>query len=84
MESRTSSKFVQILSPIVELAALERLEKSAHMLIMEEKLWLHCIPFMVAGNTNMHKSLDEFEIRSDPTTDYRPNNQINVLYHFRN
>ena len=25
---------------------------------------------MLAGNDDIHKSLDEFEIRPDPTTDY--------------
>ena len=25
---------------------------------------------MLAGNVDMHKSLDEFEIRPDPTTDH--------------
>ena len=28
------------------------------------------ILFILAGNDNIHKSLDEFEIWSDPTTDY--------------
>ena len=26
--------------------------------------------FILAGNEDMHESLDEFEIRQDPTTDY--------------
>ena len=26
--------------------------------------------FILAGNDNMHESLDEFEFRQDPTTDY--------------
>ena len=30
-----------------------------------------CIFFILAGNTDTHESLDEFEFRSDPTTDYR-------------
>ena len=28
------------------------------------------ILFILAGNDDIHKSLDEFEIRPDPTTDY--------------
>ena len=28
------------------------------------------ILFILAGNEDMHKSLDEFEFRPDPTTDY--------------
>ena len=28
------------------------------------------ILFILAGNEDMHKSLDEFELRPDPTTDY--------------
>ena len=27
--------------------------------------------FILAGNENMHKSLNEFEFRPDPTTDHR-------------
>ena len=27
--------------------------------------------FILTGNGNIHKSLDEFEIRPDPTTDHR-------------
>ena len=29
------------------------------------------ILFILTGNDGIHKSLDEFEIRSDPTTDHR-------------
>ena len=29
------------------------------------------ILFILTGNDNIHKSLDEFEIRPDPTTDHR-------------
>ena len=29
------------------------------------------IPFILTGNDDIHKSLDEFEIRLDPTTDHR-------------
>ena len=33
----------------------------------------HLILFILAGNENMHKSLDEFEIRPDPTTGFHGN-----------
>ena len=31
------------------------------------------ILFILAGNDNIHKSLDEFEIRPDPTTGFHGN-----------
>ena len=33
-------------------------------------LFLGCFLFILAGNNDIHKSLDEFEIRPDPTADY--------------
>ena len=30
----------------------------------------YSIVFILAGNEDMHESLDEFEFRQDPTTDY--------------
>ena len=51
--------------------------KTPHKLIMGECFghfsafifdWIFFTP---ASNEDMHKSLDEFECRSDPTTDYR-------------
>ena len=71
-----SSKFGRIRLRTTELAALERQKKKSHRLIMG-KLRHHIflavfdrILFIVAGNEDMHKSLDEFEFRPDPTTDY--------------
>ena len=32
--------------------------------------WIH---FILAGNDDIHKSLDEFEIRPDPTTGFHGN-----------
>ena len=49
-----SSKLGEIRPWTTELAALERLKKS-HRLIM--------IPFILAGNEDMHKSLYKFENR---------------------
>ena len=65
-------KFGGIRSGTTELAALERLKKS-HRLIMEKKTSsnfsaiFHLILFILTGNEVMDKSLDEFEIRPDPT-----------------
>ena len=49
---------------------------SLHRVIKSKNLLLLFFPFvdrmlsMLAGNDNVHKSLDEFEIRPDPTKDY--------------
>ena len=34
---------------------------------------LYLILFILAGNDNIHESLDEFEIRLDPTTGFHGN-----------
>ena len=34
-------------------------------------VFLDGILFILTGNDDIHKSLDEFEIRPDPTTDHR-------------
>ena len=79
MRARTSSNF-GLLGPLAaELAALERLKKSP--LAYNGKNYvstffsavLDRIPFIFAGNDNMHGSLDEFEIRPDPTTGFHGN-----------
>ena len=73
-----SSKFGEIRPWTSVLAALERLKKS-HRLIMEKmtsshfSAISHLILFIIAGNEDMNKSLDEFEIRSDPTTGFHGN-----------
>ena len=73
-----SSKFDEIRPWTTELAALERLKKS-HRLIMEKKTsshfsaFFHLILFILADNEVMHKGLDEFEIRPDPTTGFHGN-----------
>ena len=64
-----NSKFGENGPWTTELAALERLKK----LIMEKcnrifSAIFHLILFILTGNGDMHKSLDEFEIRPDPTT----------------
>ena len=70
-----SSKFGRIRPWTTELAALERRKKS-HRLIMGKITSSHFlgffyqILFILASNEDRHKSLDEFEFRPDPTTDY--------------
>ena len=70
-----SSKFGRIRPQTTELAALERWKKfpytnngettSSHFLGCFDR-----ILFILAGKEDMHKSLDEFEFKPDPTTDY--------------
>ena len=72
-----SSKFGEIRPWTAELAALERLKKS-NILIMEKmtshfSAIFHLILLILAGNEDMHRSLDEFEIRPDPTTGFHGN-----------
>ena len=69
-----SSKFGRIRPRTTELAALELMKKISHILIMGKTMPLHFshifdwILFIFAGNEDMHKSLNEFEIRPDRTT----------------
>ena len=76
MRARRSSKFGHIRLLTAELAALERL-KNPHRLVMGK--WrchlfsavLDQILFILAGNDDIHKSLDDFEIRPDPIRNHR-------------
>ena len=46
---------------------------SSHRVIMKKTFFLRCfcpILLILADNDDMHGSLEEFEIQSDPTTDY--------------
>ena len=78
---RTSSKFGQIGPRTAELAALEGLEKSPQTyngendVITFSPLFLifDWILFIFAGNEDMYKSLNEFEIRPDATTGFHGN-----------
>ena len=76
MGALRSWKFSQIGPPTTELAALKRL-KNPHRLIMGKPVFhffsafLDRIHFILAGNDDIHKSLDEFEIRPDPIRDHR-------------
>ena len=79
IRARTSSNFGLIGPPTAELAALERLKKNPHRLIIGKTMSpffsaVHDrILFILAGNYNIHVSLDEFEIRPDPTTGFHGN-----------
>ena len=76
--SRTSSKFGQIGPWTAELAALECMKKShrlkwgkrCHHIFSAIFDW---ILFIFAGNEDMYKSLNEFEIRIDATTGFYGN-----------
>ena len=58
--------------PTAELAALERLKKNPRCLPFFSAV-LDRILLMLAGNDNIHESLDEFDIRSDPTAGFHGN-----------
>ena len=81
MTARTSSNFGLIGPLTAELAALVCL-KNPHRLIMGKRCLhfftavLDLILFILAGNDNIHKSLDEFEILLDPTTGFHGNNRV--------
>ena len=73
MRAGTSLNFILIGPRTAELAALERL-KNPHSLIMRKQC-IHffsavfdLILFILAGNDNIHGSLDGFEICLDLTT----------------
>ena len=75
MRAGPSVNFSLIGPPTVELAALERL-KNPHRLIMRKQCLhfflavLDRILFILEGNDNIYKSLDEFEILLDLTTGF--------------
>ena len=77
IRAQMSSNFGLIGPPTAELAALERLKKSPYTYIGGK--WcchffsaiLYQILFILAGNDDIYKSLDEFEIRPDPIKDHR-------------
>ena len=75
MRAGTSLNFSLIGPTTAELAALERFVNS-HRLIMRKQCLhffsavLDLILFILAGNNNIHKSLDGFEICLDLTTGF--------------
>ena len=80
MRAWTSSNFGLIRPPTAELhvAAIARL-KNPHRLIMEKGCFhffsavLGPILFILSGNDNIHKSLDEIEIQPDSSTGFHGN-----------
>ena len=65
-----SSKFGQIRSGTTELAALEHLKnRCCHFF----SAVLDRIQFILAGNDDIHESLDEFEIWPDLTAGFHGN-----------
>ena len=70
--SRKSSKFGKIGPKTAELVALERLENphKDENVVNTNAFIFDQIFFIIAGNSDNHKSMDEFEIRPNPTTDY--------------
>ena len=79
MRAGTSLNFGLIGPQTAELVALERLKKNPHRLIMGKgclhffSAVLDRILFILAGNDNIHESLDEFEIWLDLTTGFHGN-----------
>ena len=79
MRAGTSLNFSLIGLPTAELAALERLKKNPHRLIMRKQCLhffsavLDLILFILACNDNIHESLDGFEIYLDLTTGFHGN-----------
>ena len=65
-----SLNFCQIPLPTTELAALECLKNQCIMLWALKRLHFDWLVVSLAGNDDNHKSLDEFEFRLDPITDY--------------
>ena len=61
-----SSKFGQM-RPLVSMATGLQWEKRCHHFFSNV---LDRIHFILAGNDDIHKSLNEFEIGRDPTMDY--------------
>ena len=60
-----SSKFGQI-RPLVSILDRAIVRKTGSSRFLEHFDWIH---FILAGNDDIHKSLNEFEIRRDPTMD---------------
>ena len=77
-ESSDEFEFRPDWTPTTELAALERLKKYPWLIMGKRCLhffsaFLDWILFILAGNDNIHESLDEFEIRPDPTAGFHGN-----------
>ena len=75
-----SSKYGEIGPWTTELAALERLKKLPYtyngendVITFSPLFFFYLILFILAGNEDTHKSLDEIKIRPDPTTGFHCN-----------
>ena len=74
-----SSKIGEIRPWTAELAALGRIVKKSQTyngendVITFSSFFFHLILFILAGNEDKHKSLDEFEIQPYPTTVFHGN-----------
>ena len=66
MRAWMSLKFGQM-QPLVSMATGSTVGKRRHHVFSNVFYWIH---FMLAGNDDIHKSLNEFEIRRDRTLDY--------------
>ena len=64
--------------PTTELAALERLKYSFDH---SSTFIFHLIFFILVGNQDIHESMDEFEFRSNPITDYGALEHLKLLFH---
>ena len=78
LRARTSSNFSLIVPPTADLAALERLKNPPRLIMGKRCLHLFSavldrILFILVGNDDIHESLDEFEIRPNPTTGFHCN-----------
>ena len=73
MRAQRISKFGQIHLLTMELVALERLKKSPKPYSCFFWAVLDRIHIILAGNEEVHESLDEFEIWPDPTTGFHGN-----------
>ena len=63
-----SSKFSQMRPPVSMATDRVTVGKTVLSHFLESFDRIH---FILAGNDDIHKSLNEFEIRLDPTTDHR-------------
>ena len=67
IRARMSSKFGQM-RPLVSMATVRvTVGKQCHHVSSN---FIDRIHFILAGNDDIHKSLNEFEIQRDPTMDY--------------
>ena len=87
MRAGTSFNFSPIGPPTAELAALERLKIPNRLIIGKGCLHffaavLDRIFFILAGNDNIHESLDEFEIWLDLTTVFHGNRSKKLMILF--